>query len=269
MRKHGEEAIEKQLKDVLKRFPIYGWLKEQKGVATISSAWLIGEFNIYKADTVSKLWQFSGMNPGKVRGRISVRKKDYKLSMGTIVRKLTDFITKEERVEVLTDVMIRGDKTTKGFLSPFNKRLRVALVGVLASSFVRSQAYYAMTYYYPYKERLENSDKIVEETKKGGRVVEVAWKDATKGHRDAAARRKMIKEFLKDLYVAWRNIEGLSVRVPYAEEYLGKTIAITNIDGEWKILAHSSNEDEVFTQLKEIYDRDKLDKKYKIRFRKF
>lgn len=53
------------------------------------------------------------------------------------------------------------------------------------------------------------------------------------------------------------------------EEYLGKIIAFTNIDGEWKILADSSDEDEIFTQLKEIYDRDKLDKKHKIRFRKF
>jgi hypothetical protein len=32
----------------------------------------------------------------------------------------------------------------------------------------------------------------------------------------------MIKMFVKDLYVAWRTIEGLEVRKPYQEEYLGK-----------------------------------------------
>jgi hypothetical protein len=32
----------------------------------------------------------------------------------------------------------------------------------------------------------------------------------------------MIKQFLKDLYVHWRTLEGLPVRQPYAEEYLGK-----------------------------------------------
>jgi hypothetical protein len=32
----------------------------------------------------------------------------------------------------------------------------------------------------------------------------------------------MLKMFLKDLYVAWRKIEGLEVREPYAAEYLGK-----------------------------------------------
>ena len=50
----------------------------------------------------------------------------------------------------------------------------------------------------------------------------VAWKDAYVAHRHKAANRKMIKEFLKDVYVAWRTIEGLPVREPYSEEYLGK-----------------------------------------------
>ena len=50
---------------------------------------------------------------------------------------------------------------------------------------------------------------------------EKSWKDETKGHRDNAARRYMIKMFLKDLYVVWRTVEGLPVRAPYQEEYLG------------------------------------------------
>jgi hypothetical protein len=28
--------------------------------------------------------------------------------------------------------------------------------------------------------------------------------------------------YLRDLYVAWRTLEGLPVRAPYEEEYLGK-----------------------------------------------
>ena len=50
-----------------------------------------------------------------------------------------------------------------------------------------------------------------------------AWKDAKKDHRHKAAIRKMIKEFLKNLYIAWRTIEGLPIREPYEVEYLGKT----------------------------------------------
>ena len=37
-----------------------------------------------------------------------------------------------------------------------------------------------------------------------------------------AARRFMIKHFIQDLYANWRKIQGLSVRKPYEEEYLGK-----------------------------------------------
>jgi len=32
----------------------------------------------------------------------------------------------------------------------------------------------------------------------------------------------MVKMFLKDLYVAWRELEGLEIRRPYEEEYLGR-----------------------------------------------
>jgi hypothetical protein len=32
----------------------------------------------------------------------------------------------------------------------------------------------------------------------------------------------MVKMFIKDLYAVWRPLHGLDVRVPYAEEYLGK-----------------------------------------------
>jgi len=41
------------------------------------------------------------------------------------------------------------------------------------------------------------------------------------GHRDRYARRVMIKAFLRDMYVAWRTLEGLPVRPPYQQEYLG------------------------------------------------
>lgn len=238
-----EMYIEKRLKDVLGRFShIYGWLQEQKGVGTIASAWLIGEFNIYKANTVSKMYQFSGLNPGMVRGRKSVKKNEYKLEMGTVVRELTSFKGGEKRVEVLTDTMIRGDRKTPGFLCPYNQKLRTALVGVLADGFIKVHAPYTEHYYalhIPDKYRVDRlamkrrpelagkygrrdlSDALVEERRKG-KVINIAWKDTSDGHRDRDAKRKMIKEFLKDFYAAWRSFEGLPVRPPYAEEYLGK-----------------------------------------------
>lgn len=196
-----EKETEKMLKQVLKRFPVYTeFLQNVKGVGEIAAGWIIAEYDIHKASTVSKLWQFTGLNPGKVRGKKRKENKD-----GTYT-----FIE--------TNEMIRGDRLTPGFVAPFNKRLRTAMVGVLADGFIKSQNEYALNYYYPYKERLANEESIptTADPEKGK-----AWKDDSKGHRDRAAKRYMIKMFLKDLYVAWRTLEGLPVRKPYQEEYLG------------------------------------------------
>jgi hypothetical protein len=200
-----EAQIEKKLKKMLKRFPVYRHFLEQvKGVGPIAAATIISEFDIQKATTVSKLWQYAGMNPGMVRGKKRVDNKD-----GTFELRLTD-------------KLIRGDKLTSGFVAPFNKQLRVALCGILADGFIKAQAPYALNYYYPYKERLAQSEKETQEiTKKGADPKQLQWKEAKPGHRDRAAKRYMIKMFLKDLYVAWRTIEGLPVRPSYQEEYLG------------------------------------------------
>ena len=58
----------------------------------------------------------------------------------------------------------------------------------------------------------------------------VPWKDVSKGHRDRAALRYMMKRFICDLYAVWREMEGLSVRPPYEEEYLGKIHEVPNED---------------------------------------
>lgn len=196
-----EKAIEKMLCKTLKRFPIYTeWLSKVKGVGSISAGWIVGEFNIEEASTVSKLWQFSGLNPGKVLGKKRIENKDGTFSL------------------VPTNVAVRGDKLTPGFVAPFNKRLRTALLGVMAPGFVKAQNDYCMKYYYPYKLRLEQEENPIatDDPEKAK-----AWKDVSKGRRDAAAKRYMVKMFLKDLYVTWRTIEGLPVRPPYQEEYLG------------------------------------------------
>ena len=192
------------LKQVLKRFPIYNeFLAKVKGVGPVAAGWIVAEYDIHKATTVSKMWQFTGLNPGLVPGKKRVENPD-----GTFHY-------------VSTNKMIRGDKLTPGFVAPFNKGLRVALLGVMADGFIKAQNYYALEFYYPYKKRLANSDSIVKEGQKGGKVKEIPWKEATAGHRDQAAKRYMIKMFLKDLYTTWRGLEGLTVREPYQEQYLG------------------------------------------------
>jgi len=204
-----EQAIEKELKRLLKRFPIYNeWLSTVNGVGPIAAGWIIGEMDINIATTVSKMWAFCGLNPSMVPG-----KKRIQLDNG-------------EYDIVPSGDMVRGDRLTEGHVSPFNRKLRIALIGVMASSFIKAQNDYAMSYYYPYKARLEQEDSIVSEVPSRGKPAkDIAWKDAKKAHRDRAAQRYMVKMFLRDLYVQWRTIAGLPVREPYQQEYLGHTHA--------------------------------------------
>jgi len=201
-----EALIEKKIKLTLAKFPIYKeWMVGVKSLGTISSGWLLSEFDIYKATTVSKMWQYCGLNPGMVLGKKRVKNPD----------------PDKPDMIVVTDKLIRGDKLVEGFIAPFNKRLRVAICGVMADSFIKGQNEYVMKYYYPYKNRLENSEKSISEIKKGGALVHMPWKDAKSIHRHRAAVRYMVKMFLLDLYVQWRTSEGLPVREPYNEQYLG------------------------------------------------
>jgi len=239
-----EEEIEKYMEVTLRTFPFYNnWLSKVKGVGTNHAAWIIGEIDIYKADNVSKITQFAGLNSGVIRGQKSVSQKEYKEEMGEKIGVLPPTKTGGKRFRILTDDWVRGDKRSPGFLCPFNFKLRMALCGRLADSFIKSQSPYVKHYYdlhVPESYRTDKakmeakpnlagkygrydcSDQMTTEIKKGGKIVDLPWKETTDSHRDMAAKRKMIKEFLKDVYKNWRAEEGLPVREPYAEEYLGK-----------------------------------------------
>jgi hypothetical protein len=238
-----ERKIERMLEKVLRRFPVYTeFLSKTQGVGPISAGWIIGEYDIEVATTVSKLWQFTGLNPGMVHGKKRKERKDGSFEY------------------VMTDKMIPGDKLTAGFVAPFNKRLRTAMVGVLADGFIKAglrweviteDEYEALPdylkarkdkkidgekvknapcrlavsskyvqFYLDYKNRLENSERMTVQSRGSKSPKDVTWSESSKGHRDRAAKRYMIKMFLKDLYAAWRELDGLPVREPYQVEYL-------------------------------------------------
>jgi hypothetical protein len=211
-----EAKIEKHMLRVLRRMPIWNeWLSKVKGVGPVSAAWMLGEFDIYRANTVSALWQFCGLNPGLVQATKSEKEKD-----GTVRR-------------YKVDEMIRGDRLTPGYVAPFNKRLRVAICGVMADGFIKAQNEYAIKYYYTQHAptsriekgmtpgRLDREESMIEERSANGKSKVVAWKDAKDAHRHRAAIRYMVKMFLADLYKAWRPLHGLEVRPPYHEAVLG------------------------------------------------
>lgn len=136
--KEQENKVAKMLKETMSDLPIYGWMEKQKGVGPIAMGHIIGSFDIYKASTVSKLWQYSGMNPGMVKGKKRVAIDKYKPSMGRIVSEYLDAKGKPKEYLVVTDTLIRGDKLTAGFVAPFDKKLRTALLGVMADGFIKA-----------------------------------------------------------------------------------------------------------------------------------
>lgn len=212
--KKQEDKVERMLEKTLHRFPIYTeYLKHISGLGTISAGWIIGEFNIHTATTVSKMWQYAGLNPGMVRGKKRITKSQHKGE--PIIKEVPNKDGKMDLI-VLTDEMVKGDRPTKGFVLPYNKDLRTALVEVMTDSMIRGKAPVCFEYYYPYKQRLEQSQNTVKHLGK-----DKPWQEVSPAHRNRAAKRYMTKMILKDLYPVWREIEGLPVRASYQEAYLG------------------------------------------------
>ena len=191
---HGtKEDRSTALTTIVHEHPLWNsFLVHVKGCGEGMAAVIISEFDIHKAPTVSNLWSFAGLNPGMVRGK--------KLVKGKIVA---------------TDEMVRGDKKTKGFFCPFNQFLRSRLCGVLGPGFLKANSPYR-EYYDNMRTRLEAKDWGMDAKNPSDK------KHPKKFHQHRAANRYMVKMFLRDLYVAWRTLEGLEVREPYQIEYLGK-----------------------------------------------
>ena len=231
-----EKEIGKRIEKMVKKDGFYKVLHSKiKGVGPVIGAVIISQYDIERATTVSKLYQFSGLNPGLIRGQVRRKcknperykpKKDEEVSM-----------IGEDFVIVRTNTMIRGDKKTKGFICPYNQFLRTRLNGVLAPQFLikTNKSPYAKVYYnlhVPEKYRTikKEMEKRPELVGQYGRLHaseklcngKGMWKDESDFHKSNHARRCMIKAFLRDLYALWREYEGLPVRVPYEEEYLGK-----------------------------------------------
>jgi hypothetical protein len=114
-------------------------------------------------------------------------------------------------------------KTKKGIT--FNDFLKTKLIGVLGPCMLRSANEKYGKIYRDYKHRLENH--AIYGTRNDGRKeldqagAETKKYITCKARRHAMATRYMVSFFLRDLYTAWRKIEGLPVALPYAEAKLG------------------------------------------------
>lgn len=199
-----EEKMAKVVAKIVQQHPLWdAFLDGVKGCGPLMSAVILCEFDIRKAERISQFWSYAGLDvaqDGRGRGRYS-----------------------EHLVEQAYTDREGNDKTKKSIT--FNPFLKTKLVGVLASCFLKQLADECKyrKVYDDYKFRLEHHAKYgtqndptrVAEAKAAGR------KYAPKAHRHAMAMRYMVKIFLQDLWLAWRELEGLPVTRPYAEAKLG------------------------------------------------
>lgn len=139
------------------------FLKDVKGIGPVIAAGTLRMVDINKAQHVSSLWKFAGMD-----------------------------VTAEGKAPRLT----RGQKTT------WNPQMRM-LCWKIARSFLMLGS--------PYREVYDKRKEHEEREHKDLRPIQIHIR----------AQRYMVKMFLKDLWVAWRTLEGLPVTEPYVIAKLG------------------------------------------------
>ena len=203
-----EKHIEKDVARIVRSHPLWeAFLKDQRGIAEKTGGVLISSIDITKSRTPSSLWLYTGLGvvPNVVcskcehkswqnKGICQKQVKKNKIC-GAITIPLED---KEGNIIKGRQRPIPGEKLG------YNKWLRSKLIGVIGPNFLKAGNPCRKTYD-DYKARIETQDH---------------WK--SKGHRHNASIRYMMKWWLVEFWTAWRELEGLEVRVPYSEEFLGK-----------------------------------------------
>ena len=196
----NEKSEFRMLAGLLKQYPLWTeYLVDVKGCGPAMAAVIISEINIHKAEYVSSLWKYCGLDVAK-DGAGRSRRQEHLVDR--------NYTTREGKAA-----------TCKGLT--YKSVVKTKLIGVLAGSFLRTKNEEYSQIYNDYKHRLENHK--VYGIHNDGKIVPHGKREVyvSKGHRHYMALRYMIKMFLKDLYKVWREQEGLVVNPPYQEAKLG------------------------------------------------
>lgn len=223
--------------------PIWDWCLSIKGLGDGLTAQLLAQIDdIENFATVASLWRFCGFGiflywvdeSGKpqaphtgwkwVGSKLVDKKKQFTIvdtSFGGCekfpapINEDYEFIdypdnwhkqVKLVRPEFEWTLKKHRDVNIPGYHSPYNRILKSTCWNIY-DQFVRQQTPGYVDIYYAEKERLRS---LYPEPVKNG-----SGKKYTDGHIDYMAKRKMIKQFLKDLWLQWREFEGLPVTEAY------------------------------------------------------
>lgn len=215
--KATEAEGDHQLTAILKQLPIWNtWLKDQRGVGPRLGAIMLAYLDPYKAETVSGFWKYAGLAVAD-DGKAMSRKRGEKCGYNPWL--------KSKLIKNLGDCLLKAGGKAKGDPGPWVKmyqderhRQQNKIVTVCQCCNGTGKA------------DSKDEGNYDDETLKTKRKLVKCWNcDGTGGpapvgnsdaHRHQRAVRKACKALLQELFLRWREIEGLPVRPPYAAEYL-------------------------------------------------
>jgi hypothetical protein len=221
-----EKSLLKDIDEHLRTLPFYVKVLSDKvrfrGIGPTMAAVLLSEIQIHRQETPSQLWAFAGLAPVAARRCKKCQKTVspargaeiggpeggtevgddgealYWKHDGTKPKGCVKIVPKAE-----TFTSGKAMKPTRGEKLKYNAFFRSKLCGVLGPVLLQTGSPWRK-FYDDYKHRKASA----------------GW-GTCDGHRHAAAIRYMIKMLLLEIWKEYREHEGLSVRPPYQEEYLG------------------------------------------------
>jgi hypothetical protein len=192
----------------LKTMPFYKAVLSDKsvykGIGPTLAGVLLSEFDIYRHDTPSQMWAFAGLAPVNCK---RCKHCQIPCSEDKEKRWKHDFQTGacDRKFLKPSDMFASGKqmRPKKGEKLKYNAWLRSKMCGVMGPCLLKSNSPWR-EFYDNYKHRKESA----------------GW-GMSQAHRHQAAIRYMVKQLLLNIWTKWRKFEGLPVRAPYQEEYLG------------------------------------------------
>lgn len=234
--KQAEDKCTKTLDTYVLQHPLWNaFFKDIKGCGTLMSACCIAYLDPYKARHASCFYRYCGLDTVKDKDKdgnyVYLAVDDNYAKLSAIIdldegteryyylnddghasnREYTGAVNFSEHgrskgdVEMQTYIDKDGNEKEKRGIT-YNPIIKTKLMGVLTGCLLKAKDPTYSAIYYDYKARLLASPK---------------HKNKSAGQINMMAQRYMIKQFLRNLWVAWRQLEGLEVDEPYEVAKLG------------------------------------------------
>lgn len=240
-----EIKAEKVMLETLEGLPIWNnYMVKVKGCAArIGSMLLVQIADISRFQTISALWSYAGLTDNYViakcaghldsNGRSSgvhkmLMSSDHHHTTCPVMCKHDEDVAEGEEINfndsekkvcgapltIVERISGKAPKRRKGYHFLFNTKLKTA-AWKLSNQFVKQGSDFYKEIYRLHKAKCAQNHP-----------------DYSKGHINNMALRKLSKIFLSNLWLNWRISDGLPIRAPYAQEYLGHTTLLLDPAGD-------------------------------------